>query len=488
MTKNNPKKDPQAHSNQRQDTPDVTLEMNKMGAMPVGKLIFSMSLPAMFSMVINALYNIVNSIFVGMIGESALTAVTLIFPIQMLMISFGVGTGIGLNSLIARRLGEGKREEASLAASHGLFLSLANWVMFALFGLFLAKVFVSAFSTDAVITRDATAYCTVVTVFSLFSFVQLNTEKILQATGNTILPMISGLTGAICNVILDPILIFGLLGAPKLGVVGAAIGTVISQCIAMILGLIFLLGRKHEVVIQLKGFKLNGQVLKNIYSVGLPSILMQSIGSIMIFGLNAILITFSNAAVAVLGIYFRLQSFIFMPVFGLSQGAMPIFGYNYGAKKKERLVQGFKITLVTAIGIMAIGVILFQTIPGPLLKMFNASPEMLHIGIRALRTISLCFVFSAIGIICSTLFQATGHGVLSLYVSLLRQLILILPLAWLLARFSGLDAVWFSFPMAEIFSLTATILFFRYIYKKEIKHLGVAGVNNADEKSGAERG
>lgn len=462
---------------QRDNAKGMTLEMNKMGTMPMGKLIFSMSLPAMFSMIINALYNIVNSIFVGMIGESALTAVTLIFPVQILMISLGIGTGIGLNSLIARRLGEQKREEASYAASHGIFLSLFNWVLFALFGLFLAKTFVLAFSTDELITRDATAYCTIVTVFSLFSFVQMNTEKILQATGNTILPMISGLTGAICNVILDPILIFGLLGAPKMGVVGAAVGTVISQCIAMILGLIFLLGKKHEVTIQLKKFKLSGQVLKNIYSVGFPSILMQSIGSIMIFGLNGILISFSNAAVAVLGIYFRLQSLIFMPVFGLSQGAMPIFGYNYGAKKKERLIQGFKITLVTAICIMAMGVILFQTIPGPLLKLFNASDDMLHIGIRALRTISLCFVFSAIGIICSTLFQATGHGILSLYVSLLRQLVLILPLAWLLAKFSGLDAVWFSFPMAEIFSLTATVLFFRYIYGKEIKHLGEAGRN-----------
>ena len=456
------------------------IELNKMGTMPIGRLMMSMSLPAMFSMIINALYNIVDSIFVGMIGEPALAAVTLVFPIQMLMIAVGVGTGVGLNSLIARRLGERKFLEANIAASHGMLLSLLNWVIFAAFGLIFTQPFVRAFSDSPDIVSYGTKFCFIITVFSLFMMIQINLEKIMQATGNMILPMISSLTGAIINIILNPILILGLLGAPRMGVAGSATASIIGQFTAMTLLLIFFFSRKHEVRISFRGFRINWSVLRNIYGVGLPSILMQAIGSVMLVGLNSILIRFSDAAVAVLGIYFRLQSFIFMPVFGLTQGSLPIFGYNFGAKNRERLIEAFKMSLKIAVGIMAVGILIFQIFPVPLLKMFSASPEMIHIGVRALRMISTCFIFAAIGIMASTLFQATGHGTLSLYVSLLRQLVLILPLAWLLAHFIGLDFVWMAFPMAELFSLTASLFFLRYIYKKEIINLGTEENHEAD--------
>ncbi len=447
------------------------LELNKMGTMPVGKLMMSMSLPAMFSMIINALYNIVDSIFVGMIGESALAAVTLIFPIQMLLISVGVGTGVGLNSLISRRLGERNFHEANLAASHGLLLSFINWGIFAVFGIFLSGPFVRAFSEKASITGDAISYCSIISILSLFILIQINIEKIMQATGNMVMPMICGLTGAVINIVLDPVLIFGLFGAPQLGVAGAAIATVIGQFFAMCLGLILLFTKDHEIKIEFKGFQISGKTLKNIYSVGLPSIIMQSIGSVMLVGLNAILISFSDAAVAVLGVYFRLQSFIFMPVFGLTQGSLPIFGYNYGAKNKERLIQSFQLSLKIAVSIMIVGLVIFQLFPVPLLKLFSASPEMIHIGVRALRMISSCFVFAAFGIMCATLFQATDHGAFSLYISLMRQLLLILPIAWVLAHFTGLDYVWMAFPSAEIFSLIASAFFLKHIYNKKIKNL-----------------
>lgn len=454
------------------DRQDNQLQLNKMGTMPIGKLLISMSLPAMFSMMIQALYNIVDSVFVGFIGESALTAVTLIFPIQMLIISVAVGTGIGINSLISRRLGQGNKEDANVAANHGIFLGIVNWVIFAAFGLFFSGVFVSSFSESASMTADATIYCQIVTIGSIFIFIQINVEKTLQATGNMIFPMMCTLVGAITNIILDPILIFGLLGAPKLGVAGAAIATVIGQSLAMLLGLILLFAGKHEVHVSLSKFKLSKSAIKNIYAVGLPSIVMQSIASVMVIGLNAILITFSGAAVAVLGAYFRLQSFIFMPVFGLNQGAMPIFGYNYGAKNKERLMTTYKWALVIALIIMSAGLIVFQVFPAQLLNMFSASQDMLEIGVPALRIISTCFLFAGIGIISATIFQATGHGMLSLFISLLRQLILILPITYILAHFFGLKYLWFAFPLAEFFGLLATLGCLRYLYVKDIRDLG----------------
>jgi putative MATE family efflux protein len=457
------------------------ISQNKMGTMPVGKLITSMSLPAMFSMIINALYNIIDSIFVGMIGEHALAAVTLVFPIQMLLISLGVGTGIGLNSLISRRLGERNFTKVNSAASHGILIAIANWVVFAIFGLFFSASFIKSFSDNPDIIADGSSYGFIISVFSIFIMIHISAEKILQATGNMVLPMICSLVGATTNIILDPILIFGLLGAPEMGVTGAAVATVIGQFIGMSLCLFFLFFKEHEVKINLRNFRIDWLVLKDIYSVGLPSIVMQSIGSVMLIGLNAILIAFSEAAVAVLGVYFRLQSFIFMPVFGLVQGLMPIMGYNYGAKNKKRLMEAFKLGLKMAIIIMLIGMIIFQIFPVQMLKLFSASPEMLRIGTNALRIISTCFVFAAIGIIASTLFQAMGYGFFSLFISVLRQIVIILPLAWIFARFTEVAYVWLAFPLAELFSLTASILLLRYIYNKEIKNLGKNNIDHTQQ-------
>ena len=337
--------------------------------------------------------------------------------------------------------------------------------------MFFVKSFVAAFSESPEVIEYGTQYLSVISVFSLFLMIQLNIEKILQATGNMVLPMICSLIGAIVKIILNPVLVFGLMGAPELGIRGAAIATVGGNLVAMTLGLILLFGGSHEISIRFKGFRIKARTLKDIYTVGVPAIAMQSIGSVMVAGLNVILIQYSQAAVAVLGVYFRLQNFIFMPVFGMMQGAMPIFGFNFGAKKKDRLLRSFKWTTLFAVSLMLTGTVIFLIFPTAFMELFNASEEMMSIGVRALRVLSLCFVPAAFGITNSTLFQALGHGVLSLLVSLLRQLILILPLAWLLGHFFGLDAIWYSFPLAEGFAIFASAWFLRYLYKKEIKDL-----------------
>ncbi len=443
---------------------------NKMGNTPMLKLIVSMSLPAMFSMLVQSLYNIVDSAFVAQLGEGALTAVSLAFPIQMLIISVAVGTGIGINSLVSRRLGEKNQAEANSAATHGILLGLFSGIIVAILGLLFTRFFFECFTNDKTMIDMGYSYIIIITTLSFGSFVQINIEKTLQATGNMIYPMIFQLVGAITNIILDPIMIFGLFGFPKLGVSGAAIATVIGQIFAMLLSLYVVFKKSHDVHITFKGFKLNFKTIKNIYAVGFPSMVMQSIGSVLIVGLNSILITFSDAAVSVLGIYYKLQSFIFMPVFGLTQGVMPIMGYNYGAKNKHRLLSALKIGSIIAILIMLIGTILFMSIPDKLLMIFNASEQMLVIGIKALRTISLCFVPAAIGIMFSTLFQAIGQGHKSLYISILRQLVIILPAAYLLSKI-GLYYVWYSFPIAEVFSLMVSVIFLSMIYKKTIKNL-----------------
>lgn len=447
---------------------DIVKE-NKMGTQPVGKLLLSMSLPAMFSMLVQSLYNVIDSIFVAQLGENALRSVSLVFPVQIMIIAIGVGTGVGINSVISRRLGERRIQEANDSATHGIILALFSSIIFALFGLFFSKGFFTLFTDEIDIIAMGTQYIWVVTVFSFGIFIQIACEKILQATGNMIYPMLFQLTGALTNIIFDPILIFGLFGLPKLGVLGAALATVLGQMVAMLFSIIVLFKKTHEVKVHFKGFRLQWNIIKGIYAVGLPAIIMQSIGSILIMGLNGILSQLSGIAVSVLGIYFKLQSFVFMPVFGLTQGAMPIMGYNYGAKNKDRLLQCAKLSSYIAIGIMAIGTAIFQLFPTTLLRMFNASEEMLTIGVIALRVISLAFIPAAIGIITSTLFQAIGHGIKSLIVSVLRQLVLVLPVAWLLAHYVGLNAVWYSFPFAEIFSLIASTLFFINVYHKQIK-------------------
>ncbi len=444
---------------------------NKMGTQKIPKLLISMSLPAMFSMLIQALYNIVDSIFVAQINENALTAVSLAFPIQTLILAVSLGTGIGINSLISRRLGEKRKEEAGRAADHGIILGLASWALFAVLGLLFTPAFFRAFTSDAQIVEYGCEYIYVVTTCSFGIFLSVNIEKIIQATGNMIYPMCQNLIGAVTNLILDPILIFGLLGFPKMGVLGAAVATVSGQILGMLFGLVMLFAKSHEIRVSLKGFRFSWQAVRDIYAVGFPSIIMQAVSSVLTVCLNGILIGFSSTAVSVLGIYYKLQSFVFMPVFGLNQGSMPIMGYNYGAKNKRRLISTVKLASVIAFSIMVVGTLIFWIFPGLLLKMFNASDSMLAIGIPALRLISLSFLMASINIVLSNLFQATGHGVKSLTVSLIRQLAVILPVAWLLSRAIGVNGVWLAFPAAEIIGFALSLFFFLGVYRTEIKSM-----------------
>lgn len=445
---------------------------NKMGTMPVRQLLVSMAWPAVLSMTINALYNVVDSIFVAQISEDALTAVSIVNPIQMLIIALSVGSGVGINSLISRRLGAGRQDEADQAASTGIRIGLINYLLFFIVGLFVTVPFVGSYAEKGTyIFEAARTYMMIVCIGSIFLNVQVVIEKILQATGNMIAPMVCGLTGAIVNIALDPILIFGLLGLPALGVAGAAIATVSGQMCGMLVGVCIMVKGEHLVEVKIKNFRINWKVVLDIYKVGLPSIIMQSIGSLMLILYNMILVVYSTTAVAVLGIYFKIQSFVFMPVFGLNQGAMPIMGYNYGARDKKRLMDTYKEGLKLALLVMGLGLLIFQIFPSELLRMFDASQEMLRIGVPALRIISICFLPAAFGIISSTMFQATGHGVLSLFASLLRQLVGILPLAYILIRIGGVTLSWASFPLAEIIGMTYSAVMMRRLYKKEISNL-----------------
>lgn len=445
---------------------------NKMGTMPVRKLLMSMAWPAILSMTINAMYNVVDSIFVSRIGEDALTAVSLVNPIQMMIIAISVGSGVGINSLIARRLGANNQEAADKAASTSIRIGLFNYLIFFVIGVFFAKPFISGYAEEGTfIFESACQYLQIVCIGSLFLNIQVVLEKVLQSTGNMVAPMKCSLTGAIVNVILDPILIFGLFGMPQMGVAGAALATIIGQMCGMIMGVSIVLRGEHLVNIKIKGFKMDWKIVADIYKVGLPSIVMQSIASVMIIFYNMILVVYSTTAVAVLGVYFRIQSFVFMPVFGLNQGAMPILGYNYGAKNKDRLMKTYKEAFKVALIVMAAGTLLFQAIPAQLLLIFDASEEMLRIGVPALRLISLCFIPAAFGIITGTLFQGTGHGVLSLYASVIRQLVGILPLAYLLIKIGGVTLSWLAFPLAEILGLIYSAIMLRWLYKKEISKL-----------------
>ena len=446
---------------------------NKMGYMPIRPLMISMSLPAIISMTINALYNIVDSYFVARISEDALTAVSIIMPLQMMIIAVGVGTGVGINSLISRRLGAGRQEDADKAATTGILLGVCNWLVFMLVGLLLPGAFVSAYAKPGTyIYEAATQYLMIVFCGSFFIFVQVNLEKILQATGNMKAPMICSMSGAITNVILDPIMIFGLLGFPKLGVVGAAIATVIGQVVGFTIGVCILFGGKNHLVnIRFKGFRPEKRIIKEIYQVALPSIIMQSIASVMNVLYNMILVAYSTTAVAVLGVYFKIQSFVFMPVFGLNQGVLPIIGFNYGARNKERVKEARKEGIRLALFFMVIGLILFQTIPDKLLLIFDASPKMLEYGVPALRIISLNFIPAAFGIMNGTVFQATGHGVYSLICSFIRQLVGIVPFAYLLAKIGGVTLSWFSFPIGEVLGLIYSFAMLNKLMKNEIDTL-----------------
>ena len=444
---------------------------NKMGTMPVNKLLVSMSLPMIASMLVQALYNVVDSVFVAQISENALTAVSLAFPIQSLMIAVSSGTCVGINALLSRSLGEKRQKEANLSAVNGVFLAFVSYLVFALMGIFGSHLFFASQTENREIVEFGTQYLTICLIFSFGIFMEMTFERIMQSTGRTIYSMVTQGTGAIINIILDPIMIFGLFGFPRLGIRGAAIATVTGQIIAMILAVWFNHKKNRDIQLSFKGFKPDGRIIAKIYEVGVPSIVMQSIVSIMTFGMNKILIMFSETAVSVLGIYFKLQSFIFMPIFGLNNGVIPIVAYNYGAGHKRRIMDTIKLSTFIAVGIMLIGLIIFQVFPEGLLKLFNASDHMLEVGVPALRIISTSFLFAGYCIILGSVFQALGNGVYSLIVSVARQLLCILPLAYVFARVAGLHAVWYSFPLAELISVTLTTILFRRIYVKKLKNL-----------------
>lgn len=449
---------------------------NKMGVMPVNRLLLSMSLPMMASMLVQALYNIVDSIFVSRINENALTAVSLAFPIQSLLIAFGTGTGVGVNALLSRALGQKDEKTANKAAMNGLFLTVATYLVFLIVGLFIARPFYLGQTKDEQIVEYGVAYLSIVCVFSIGMLLQVMLEKLLQSTGKTIYSMITQIVGAVTNVIFDPILIFGLCGFPKLGVAGAAAATIFGQCLAGGLALYFNLKHNPEIRLSLKGFKPDLQIIGKIYAVGIPSIVMQAIGSVMTYGMNRILIGFTSTATAVFGVYFKVQSFIFMPVFGLNNGMVPIIAYNYGAGRRERVIRTVRLSVCYALAIMAVGLAIFQLAPQYLLYLFDASENMLQIGIPALRIISLSFLFAAFGIVSSSLFQALGNGVYSMFVSLTRQLIVLLPAAWLLSLAGRVELVWLAFPIAEVFSFALSLIFTVRISKTVINHIGEPAV------------
>lgn len=457
----------------RKDTneKDINRKENKMGVMPIQKLLLGMSVPMMISMLVQALYNIVDSMFVARLNENALTAVSLAFPVQNLMIAVGTGTGVGVNALVSRSLGEKNTVYANKAANNGVYLSIFSAVAFALLSLFFGRFFFAVQTDDPQIIAYGTSYVYVIGILSIGMFFQFITERLLQSTGKTIYTMFTQGLGAIINIILDPIMIFGLFGFPRMEVAGAAVATVTGQIIAAGLGLWFNRTKNHELHISLRKYKVEKEVVKGIYSVGIPSIIMASIGSVMTFGVNKILMAFTSTAAAVFGVYFKLQSFVFMPVFGLNNGMVPIVAYNYGARKPDRIMKTMRLSIVYAVTIMVAGFAVFQLMPEALLSIFDASEEMVEIGVPALRIISFSFLGAGFGIVSSSVFQALGHGMLSLIVSVLRQLIVILPAAWILARIGGIHMVWWAFPIAEIFSALVCFLFVKKVYRNEIKPL-----------------
>lgn len=450
----------------------VPVTENKMGVMPVNKLLLGMSVPMMFSMLVQALYNIVDSIFVARISENALTAVSLAFPLQSLLIALAGGTCVGLNAVLSKALGEKNYEKVNKSATNAIFLMVLNIIVFFLVGLFAVKPFYLSQTQDAEIVTYGVQYLSIVLMCSFGIFFQFVFDKMLQSTGNTIYTMITQIVGAVINIVLDPILIFGMFGVPKMGVIGAAVATVAGQIIAAIVSLIFNLTKNKEINMSFKGFKPDMDIIKQIYKVGVPSIIMQSIGSIMTYGMNQILIAFSTTATAVFGVYFKLQSFVFMPIFGLNNGMVPIVAYNYGAQKRKRLLKTVKLSVAYAVGIMTIGLLIFQLIPDKLFMLFDASEQMLKMGVPALRIISIHFPLAGICIVCGTLFQALGNAVYSMINSICRQIVVLLPAAYLLAQLGNVNYVWWSLPIAELMSLTMTMIFLVKINKDIISKIG----------------
>lgn len=448
------------------------LKENKMGTMPVSKLLITMSIPMMISMFVQALYNIVDSMFISQLGENALTALSLAFPVQNLMMAIGAGTCVGINAFLSRSLGEKNMERVNKTAVNGIFLAFVTAIVFAILGYFLVPIFFSTQTDIPEILKYGNDYLSICTMFSFGLMGQMTFERLLQSTGKTLYSMISQSFGAIVNIILDPIMIFGYFGFPRMEVAGAALATVIGQTLAMILGLILNLKVNKEISIRFKGFRPSGEIIGKIYAVGVPTAIMISIGSVMTYSLNRILLTYTATAAAVFGVYFRLQSIVFMPVFGLNNGMVPIVSYNYGARNKKRMLHTIKLSMTYAVLIMAVGFTIFQIFPVQLLSLFNATPDMIEIGIPAFRIISISFMFAGFCIVSGSTFQALGSGIPSMITSTSRQLLALVPLAFILSKIGGLNAIWWAFPLAEIVAVALTVIFLRYFYNNKIKVLG----------------
>ena len=453
---------------------------NKMGVMPVNKLLLSMSVPMMLSMLIQALYNVVDSVFVAQISERALTAVGMAFPIQNIMIALAVGTGVGVNALLSKSLGEKDFERANKTADNGVFLTAVSCVVFMVVGTLLARPFYLAQTDIPEIVEYGVDYMVVCCIGSFGIFIEIIFERLLQSTGRTFYTMITQGVGAIFNIVFDPILIFGLGPFPKMGVTGAALATVLGQIVAAILAVLLNHFKNPEIKLSLRHFRPDGWIIRKIYAVGLPSIIMNSISSLMIFGMNKILLGFTDTAAAVLTVYGKGQSFVFMPIFGLNNGMVPIIAYNYGARRKDRLMKTVKLSMVYAVAIMAVGLIIMQLIPDKILLIFNASDDMLRIGIPAMRIISICFPLAGYNIITSSTFQALGRGIQSMLVSIIRQLVVLLPAAWLLAKLGEVTLVWWAYPIAELSSLLLCTLFFLGAYRTIIKPMDHPGLKEAE--------
>lgn len=453
------------------------IQENKMGYMPIPRLLYSMALPMMISMFVQALYNIVDSIFVARLSEQALTSVSLAFPMQNLMIGVGTGIGIGTNALLSRKLGEKDFETADRSAMQGIFLSACAFLLFALMGLTLVGPFFRGQTRVPEIIYGGISYLRIICICSAGLFGQMIMERLLQSTGMTFYSMITQTTGAVINIILDPIMIFGLLGFPRLGIAGAAAATVIGQVSAALLAVYFNLTRNKELHFRLKNLRPDPAMIRQILLIGVPSLIMVAIGSVMTFFMNRILGQFTSTAVAVFGIFFRMQSFIMMPVFGLNGGMIPIIAYNYGAKNRERIIETIRLGVITAMGIMLAGLLLLQLFPEKMLLLFDASESMMSIGVPAFRIISLSFIMAGYSIVASSVFQAFGESVLSMIMSLVRQLFVLLPAAWLLARMGNVNLVWWAWPLAELAAVAISSIFLRRVNRDIISGLdsGKAG-------------
>ncbi len=440
---------------------------NKMGVMPINRLLISMSLPLMLSMLIQALYNIVDSMFVSWYSDEAFTALSLAFPVQNLLIAIAVGTGVGVNALLSRKLGEKDYDGANVIATNGVFIAACSYVVFAIAGMIFLRPFFEMQTDSKAITDYGVQYLSICIIGSFAVFLQIMFERLMQSTGKTLYVMYSHCIGAIINIILDPILIFSC----KMGVYGAAFATVIGQICGMVFAMLLHHHKNPEVRLHFRAFKPSAPIILSIYKVGLPSIVMQSIGSVMVFAFNDVLLKFSNAAVSVFGVYFKLQSFILMPVIGMNNGMVPIISYNYGAKKRERITSVLRYAAVYAVLIMIIGVLIFQIFPNVIFDAFNPTDEMLEIGVSALRIISTHFIFAGVSIVLSSTFQAFGHAWKSMVISIARQLIVLIPVAKLLATSGNVNLVWWSFPIAEIVTLIICIAFYLHLYNKIIKRV-----------------